>query len=221
LPDPPPVSVAPSSPPPTTPAAIPIYASHPRRLGIAALLVAACVAVALLAFIFWKIRQADDTVPIVADSDRGTSVMSTFPADATPQRPPRQPDAAAASSAEQPPPASVEPAPASPVEIKPLPVKPARKASAAAAAAPRSVPPAASPAAAEAAPAPERPQIAAAAPKAPAVDRWTQMNDELSRCTREDFISRVICDQRVRFRYCNGYWGTLPQCPGSPVPERR
>jgi hypothetical protein len=45
------------------------------------------------------------------------------------------------------------------------------------------------------------------------------MRDELSRCTREDFISRVICDQRVRFQYCGGYWGKVPQCPGSPAPD--
>jgi hypothetical protein len=86
---------------------------------------------------------------------------------------------------------------------------------------PKSVPSAAPAVVAEAVPVPERPQVAAAAPKAPVVDRWTQMNDELSRCTREDFISRVICDQRVRFRYCNGYWGAVPQCPGNPAPERR
>jgi hypothetical protein len=51
------------------------------------------------------------------------------------------------------------------------------------------------------------------------VDRWARMSDELTRCTREDFISRVICDQRVRFRYCKGYWGTVSQCPGNPSVE--
>jgi len=221
FPDPPPVAVPPSGPPPATASAIPVYASHPRRLGIAALLIAACVVVALLAFVFWKVRQGGEpVVPVVADGDRGPSVMSAFPSDATPQRTPRQPDAAADSSAEGSPPAFGAAAPSSPVEIKPLPAKPARKA-AVRAPPPKSAPSAAPAAVAEAPPVPERPQVAAAAPKAPAVDRWAQMNDELSRCTREDFISRVICDQRVRFRYCNGYWGTVAQCPGNPVPERR
>jgi len=220
FPDPPPLSAAPLGPPPATPAAIPVYASHPRRLGIAAVLIAACVVVALLAFVFWKMRQDEPAVPAVADGDRGPSVMSTFPPEATPQRAPRQPDAAAASSAESSPPASGAAAPASPVEIKPLPAKPVRKPSVPAPAS-KSVPPSAPAVVAEPVPVPARPQVAAAAPKAPAVDRWTQMNDELSRCTREDFISRVICDQRVRFRYCNGYWGTVPQCPGNPAPERR
>jgi hypothetical protein len=55
---------------------------------------------------------------------------------------------------------------------------------------------------------------------APVNDRWAKMNDELSRCTREDFITRVICGQRVRFRYCEGYWGKVDACPASPAPER-
>jgi hypothetical protein len=40
------------------------------------------------------------------------------------------------------------------------------------------------------------------------------MEEELARCTREDFIRRVVCDQRVRLRYCEGYWNRVPQCPG-------
>ncbi|HET7260534.1 MAG TPA: hypothetical protein VFK60_01735 [Casimicrobiaceae bacterium] len=60
-------------------------------------------------------------------------------------------------------------------------------------------------------------RMATAAPSAPqADDHWTKMNDDLSRCTREDFINRVICDQRVRIRYCDGYWGKVAQCPVSP-----
>lgn len=222
FPDPPPMSPASRSPPPAIPAAIPVYASHPRRLGIAALLIGACVVVALLAFVFWKVRQADTPVPAVAASDGESSVMSAFPPDATPQRPPRQPDPITGSPAEGSPPANGAAgagAATSPVEIKPLPVKPTRK-PAVAAPAPKIAPPVAPPVVSDAAPVPERPPVVAAAPKPPAVDRWAQMNDELSRCTREDFISRVICDQRVRFRYCNGYWGKTPQCPANPTPER-
>lgn len=60
-------------------------------------------------------------------------------------------------------------------------------------------------------------RLAAAAVPAPRPDdHWTQMNNDLSRCTREDFINRVICDQRVRIRYCDGYWGKVAQCPVSP-----
>jgi hypothetical protein len=109
---------------------------------------------------------------------------------------------------------------APPVEIKPLPARPAPK--------PARRPPAEKarvepPAHAQAPGAPEAAAPAvAAAPRAaaPVVDRWTRMSDELSRCTREDFIMRVICDQRVRLRYCNGYWGKAAQCPANPTPDR-
>jgi hypothetical protein len=210
-------------------ASIPVYASHPRRLGVAALLIAACFIVALLAFVGWKIRQGDSAAPAMAEGDRSDSVMSAFPPDATPQRTPRQPDTAASSSPEKSStPSSTSgaaPAPdagaAAPVEIKPLPVKPGRPRTSKSTPAPKSAPAAPPSVATEPALPPERPQVVAAAPKAaPAVDRWTQMNEERSRCTREDFISRVICDQRVRFRYCNGYWGKVVQCPGNPVPDR-
>jgi hypothetical protein len=69
------------------------------------------------------------------------------------------------------------------------------------------------------APAASPPAVVAAAPKATtaarAADPWSRMREELSRCTREDFITRVICDQRVRFRYCKDFWGRVPECPGN------
>ena len=207
---------------PRPPAAIPVYASHPRRLGTAALLIAACVIVALLAFVAWKLRQAEPESAVAA-RDGDSSVMAAFPPDETPQRTPRAPDAPASSPLPEKsaPPAVSDATPASPVEIKPLPpARPAHRTSASAGTAPVKAPPAPATVPAEPAPTPERPAAVAAAPKAPVVDRWSQMSDELSRCTREDFISRVVCDQRVRFRYCNGYWGKVAQCPGNPAPER-
>ena len=44
-------------------------------------------------------------------------------------------------------------------------------------------------------------------------DRWQLMADAIARCSREDFISGVICEQRVRIDYCDGYWGQVAQCP--------
>lgn len=137
------------------------------------------------------------------------------PAAATPEAPRASEDkageagAAASASATQ------------PIEIRSLPAKPAprlahRRAAPEKAQAAAQPPPVQAPA-----PPVRAPEVAAAPPApAPAVDRWTRMADELSRCTREDFIARVICDQRVRFRYCGNYWGKVPQCPGSPAPER-
>jgi len=54
---------------------------------------------------------------------------------------------------------------------------------------------------------------------APANDHWARMEEDMAKCTREDFINRVICAQRVKYRYCPGYWGKVPQCPGSPASE--
>jgi hypothetical protein len=211
---------------PITPAAVPMYASHPRRLGVAALLVALCVIVALVGFVLWKTRAGAPPAPPIADTDGDTSVMSTFPPDATPQRParsgttlPAEPAQSASRAASDTTSAAATAPPVrTPVEIKSLPAKPARKP---AAAAPKPSPPPAPVVVPEPAPAPASPLVAAAPRKAAPVDRWVQMSEELSRCTREDFIARVICDQRVRFRYCDGYWGKVAQCPGNPVPDRQ
>jgi hypothetical protein len=51
---------------------------------------------------------------------------------------------------------------------------------------------------------------------APQPDRWTQMNDAMARCKREDFFRRIGCEQSVGLQYCEGYWGKVPQCPGVP-----
>ncbi len=107
-----------------------------------------------------------------------------------------------------------------PVEIKQLPPRPPRVPRQAAERPPAPAAPVAPATSETVAPAPPaRASVAVPAP-APVIDRWARMNDEMSRCTREDFISRVICSQRVRFRYCDGYWGKVAQCPASPAPER-
>ena len=62
---------------------------------------------------------------------------------------------------------------------------------------------------------PAAPGSAAATAASPAVDRWTQFAEELHRCQSESFLSHVVCDQRVRLRYCDGYWGKVAQCPGA------
>lgn len=43
---------------------------------------------------------------------------------------------------------------------------------------------------------------------------WAQMRAELARCTNTSVIPRVVCVQRVRARYCDGHWGSVPECPG-------
>ncbi len=49
--------------------------------------------------------------------------------------------------------------------------------------------------------------------EAPAPDRWQVMSDQIVRCGRDGFLAGVICEQRVRIKYCEGYWGSAPQCP--------
>jgi hypothetical protein len=66
------------------------------------------------------------------------------------------------------------------------------------------------------------PPVAAPPPApAPVQDRWAQMSDELQHCQKENLFNRIVCDQRVRLRFCDGYWGKVSQCPGNVVnPDR-
>ena len=206
----------------------PAYAALPRRTGLAVALIAACVVVAAVAFTV--VRFVQPNAPSMSDEtrDASDSVMSSFPPDATPPGTRRTPtdvatsraaaDAGTPNTASPATTAAVPPAEtateAPPVEIRPLPARPAPRTTRRVAPEKGTEAPAAS-----LAPAPVAPAVVAALPKATAArapDSWARMRDELSRCTREDFITRVICDQRVRFRYCKDYWGKVAECPGNP-----
>lgn len=43
-------------------------------------------------------------------------------------------------------------------------------------------------------------------------DRWQSMHAALAGCSRENFLAGIVCDQRTRWRYCEGYWGKVPEC---------
>ena len=217
---------------------MPAYASAPGRTGLAVIVVAACIGGAVIALSAWWMYHDTRGVATSAKPADESSVMAGFPPDATPApRAPGVPPESAPPAPSSPSVAETAPAQrdatstaapgaaaaeagtaAAPIEIKPLPAKPAPRPARRTEKAVKPPPPE------PAQPAPaEQPAVVAVAPKAaaPVIDRWTRMSEELSRCTREDFITRVICDQRVRFRYCPGYWGKVPQCPGSPAPESR
>ncbi|MGE5666616.1 MAG: hypothetical protein ACM338_00320 [Betaproteobacteria bacterium] len=51
-------------------------------------------------------------------------------------------------------------------------------------------------------------------------DRWQALNEALANCGG-NFIERIVCGQRARFRYCDGYWGRVPQCPSGAVADNR
>ena len=147
------------------------------------------------------------------------------PADNTASRPPLQ-DANARAPADGSGTADNALATPEPVQITPLPAKPAPR-PAKKSAPEREPQKVAAVPAAPVAPAPSTPAAtapsttqAAASPRTAAVpDPWARMREELATCTREDFITRVVCGQRVRFRYCANYWGKVPECPGNPAPE--
>ena len=72
---------------------------------------------------------------------------------------------------------------------------------------------------------PPPPEIIAAAPPPPpprpVPDRWQNMRDALVRCDSEGVFGGLICGQRVRIQYCEGYWGKVAQCPGAAATYER
>lgn len=115
--------------------------------------------------------------------------------------------------------AAVTEAPAAPVIIPPPEtMKPAPKPAPKARPHPKPAPHPA-PAAPEVIPEPRVvPAPAPAAKAAPRPDRWAQMASEMTACGRGNFFEKLVCEQKVRINYCDGYWGKVPQCPTGPAP---
>jgi hypothetical protein len=88
--------------------------------------------------------------------------------------------------------------------------------------APAVQPPPTGPAAAAPAPPPPAPTKAPAKTTVAAAqpDRWQMYAEEMANCAKEDFFSRIGCQQKTRVRYCEGYWGKVPQCPQTPPVDR-
>jgi hypothetical protein len=65
-------------------------------------------------------------------------------------------------------------------------------------------------------PEPPKPALAPEPPSPrPVPDRWQNMRDALAECDRLGMFDGLICGQRVRIQYCEGYWGKVAQCPGA------
>ena len=47
------------------------------------------------------------------------------------------------------------------------------------------------------------------------------MRDAQSQCDREGVLNGLICSQRVKMQFCDGYWGKVAQCQGASVPYER
>lgn len=80
------------------------------------------------------------------------------------------------------------------------------------------------------APSPPEPSVASApspgvssAPTAPVVvaevtrTRWQSMDDAMAAC-RGGFFDRLLCRQKARFAFCDGYWGRVAECATAPAP---
>jgi len=72
---------------------------------------------------------------------------------------------------------------------------------------------------------PPEPEIVAATPAPPPPrpipDRWQNMRDAMAQCDREGVVGGLICGQRVRIQYCDGYWGKVAQCQGAAAAYER
>ncbi len=64
-------------------------------------------------------------------------------------------------------------------------------------------------------PEPEKPLPAPAPPPRPVPDRWQNMRTALTECDSQGMFDGLVCGQRVRIQYCEGYWGKVAQCPGA------
>ena len=70
-------------------------------------------------------------------------------------------------------------------------------------------------------PEPDKPAPIPVPPPRPAPDRWQNMRDALAECDAKGLFDGLICGQRVRIQYCEGYWGKVAQCQGANVGYER
>jgi hypothetical protein len=171
-------------------------------------------------------RDANDTLTRIETRRPATPTPPTQPSQPPPattiaEAPKSAPETPAAQETRAPAPVeSRQPAPVAPPKAEPKAPR-ATASGQSAARQPVAPPVAASPPAVPAPQAPVRTAQPAIVAAAPVPDRWAQFAEDLHRCERETFLSRVVCDQRVRLRYCDGYWGKVPQCPGGVAnPDR-
>lgn len=80
------------------------------------------------------------------------------------------------------------------------------------------------PARVEEAPAPTPPAAETSVAQAPApaaepANRWARMDQALRGCAEQALFTRILCEQKVRFAYCEGQWGQNSRCPGNPPLE--
>jgi hypothetical protein len=196
---------------------------------------AAVVATAWLAVQEIADRGLSPMAPVGVDPSAARSSVAPTPAEAPPradaaQSPEGSPGGQAPSTtetAETPhaeiPPPVVEPPQAAPIQEKPAPRRAAtenrkrsatRANSASEAGAAEGRAATVMPQPTEVAPSP----APVAVPQPPVPDRWETMNAALAACSREGLLAGMMCTERVRYQYCEGYWGQVPQCRAASRP---
>ena len=202
---------------------IPAYNADPKRAGLIVVVIAAVGVLAAAAYVGFKVMSNRGAGDVLTRIETPPSNTVPSPRTSGTNEAPPAPEPPKAVEAPSAPPASpVETRPATPEHPIAPPAPPPKAEAKATRASPsgqasrqQTSPSAGTPPSAPAA----QPPVHAAAPAAPAAapvqDRWAQFAEELHRCQGEAFLSRVVCDQRVRLHYCDGYWGKVPQCPGA------
>ena len=69
---------------------------------------------------------------------------------------------------------------------------------------------------------PPAPVVVAAAPPPPAPrppDRMQLLAQAFAQCPQDSMLTRMVCEQKARLQYCDGYWGQAALCPNG-APER-
>jgi len=198
----------------TAPTATGRVAAPPAQTARVVGLILVVAAIAVVGYFGYRVLMPDERAQKVAavEAPKPPLAQPATPSKEAPATVPAAPETAKADATAPPPTAAApgaegaKPAPKAGATKAPAATPPAKAATKAPASPPAAPPAASAPAAA--APAPT--------PAAPPPDRWQMMKDDLARCAREDFLSRVVCEQKVGLKYCEGYWGKVPQCPGKP-----
>ena len=201
MPDPNPTSA------PTTPA----YAAAPRRSGLLYAIAGIVALAAVAALAIFMLGGRSPAPLVVTPESRGDGPKSPDAAKATLDAASKSVlnPAPETSPVAAPPPAVVAESTASAAPPKTAPRTEAPPPAQRPAAAPKtSSPPTATAPAPVAPPSPATPPVQVAS-----ADVWTQMREELSRCSSSSVIPRIQCERRIRARYCDGHWGTVPDCP--------
>jgi hypothetical protein len=214
-----PAAAAPSAAKTIPEAALPIGAINPLATGLPRRRTAVAAVIAILAvavFAYYEFRAPP------ADRSNGhraaVAAPAAMPVTLSPAPPVNATDSAAASSplqegAAAPPNPSSSTSSPSVGAPKALPARARKPAASAAAPMPSAIEPAPVPVATPSGVASAPVQ---AAPEPPAPDRWQQMREAIAQCAPDNLFGRIVCEQRVRLRYCEGFWGQTPQCPAGP-----